>query len=251
MRKGSRGGVTRRAKGIPDDLAAIEMKQGRCPNGHLLPNRTDKGQCTPVFCAGSAPRAPALVVDELPDGSRFVTLGKKGSKERRTRKEALAIVSAEADKVIEAMIPGTSPAMVAARQAAQAQKAEELVKLAHGIGRFAAMRAFLKVPEGLEGADAEQYVNRRAMSLTVDALAEVERQLKLGDDSMRREAARDILDMTGLRKKESAGAGGPVIMLVGQNGQGMPWMQRVPISSTQVAPAAQQQIEGSNEKIGS
>lgn len=230
--------MTRRAQGIPDDLAAVEKLQGRCPGAHVLPHRTDRGQCTPVFCAGSAPRAPALVVDTLPDGSRFVTIGKKGTKERRTRKEALAIVSAEADKVIDALIPGDSPAMVAARQAAHQQKAEELVKLAHGIGRFAAMRAFLKVPEGLEGADAEQYVTQRSMALTVDALAEVERQLKLGDDSMRREAARDILDMTGLRKKEGVQGGGPVIMLVGQNGQGLPWMQRVPIGSSQLSTKA-------------
>ncbi len=208
-----------RRKG-PPDIIRLEAKQGRCPEGHLLPHKSNKGRCTPVFCAGS--NAPADEGEEAASVSEADLPPKLGSLLRESKRQVLLEVSRVADEFIDKMIPGETIQAQAGRAAAKAQKADELQKLAMNIGRYAAMRTYFKVPEGLAGAEAEEYVKRRAEILSVDAITDLERDLKLGDDHQRREARRDLLDMAGLRKRESVQGGGSVIMLVNQVGGGMP-----------------------------
>lgn len=221
---------------LPDEIRTVEAAQGRCPGGHALPNRTNKGRCTPVYCPVFKGGSP--VVEKRTNAGRdkiaLSEIGKKGRKKQLADKETLATLSTEADKVIEEMIPGDSPGMVAAREEAKRFKMEHLTKLAQSVGRWSAMKAFFKVPENLEGAAAEEFVQRRALSLSVDAIMVLEKQLKLGDSAEQREAVRDILDMNGMRKRESGTAGGAVIMLINPNGTGpipSPFAQRIPISS--------------------
>jgi hypothetical protein len=228
-------------KGMPDDLRKLESSQGRCPGGHLLPHRTNKARCTPVYCAGSTSGKDTNGVSTSPGEAIANTdIGNaiKGHKSR-----ALAEISRQADTIIDAMIPGDTAAGQAARLAAKAQKAEHLVKIGHDIGRFAAVRAYFKVPEGLEGAKAEEFVKNKAEALSVDAIVDLERDMKLGDDTQRREARRDLFDMLGIRKRENAPQARSVIVLVGQPG--------VP-NSRPVAPweeAKRKQIQASNQTV--
>lgn len=204
-------------RAVPDDILRLETQQGRCPTGHLLPHKTNRGRCTPVFCAGSsAGTNDRQSVGETKQES--VSNPRIGSALKAAKAQAIAEISREADDLIDKMIPGDSLAAQSGRAAAKAQKADELQKLAHQIGRWAAMRTHFKVPEGLQGAEAEEYVKRRVEVLSVDAITDLERDLKLGDDHQRREARRDLLDMAGLRKREAAPNGGSVIMLINQNG---------------------------------
>ncbi len=225
-------GSGQRATAVSADVMDVESQFLRCPHGHNLPNKTNKGTCSPVHCAGGVSvNAPPKV-----KARAKAAAGRAGKKKEMANKAERAAITAEADAIIDAMIPAY---MEEARATAKEVKAQELTRLGQSLGRFAAMRAFFKVPEGLEGAQAEEYVQRRALTLSVDAMAELERQLKLGDDTQRREAARDILDMNGMRKRESGGGNGPVIVMMGQNGGALavPWAQRLPASSTQTAPA--------------
>lgn len=205
---------------------------GRCPKGHILPHRTNLGTCTPVYCAGhlsGVNERSAHVSTKATKDDKFTTMAALGVATRRNRKEVMDILSKEADSVIDTMIPETIPGWEQARATAKAQKGEELVKLSHAIGRWSAMKAFFKVPEGLKGAEAEQFVAEKAMELSVDAVCELERQLKLGDPAERRDALRDILDMTGQRRKESIGSSSPTIILIGQSPNGpvaVPWDRR-------------------------
>lgn len=217
-----------KAVGKAEKTLAAEKSGATCPKGHKLPHRTNRGRCTPVHCPGSAAGINA-------QGGQ--SAAEKGGLVRKARMAVIKQLGQEADEVIDTLIPGESDAAKTARMAAKAEKAGELVRLAQGIGRWAAAKAHFKVPDGLEGAAAEEWVSRRALMLSVDALAELERQLKLGDDTQRREAARDILDMNGMRKKESVGgANTPIIMLVNPNGGPVqvPWAQRAPIGSTAI-----------------
>jgi hypothetical protein len=219
-----------RPRTAPAEVFSTEESQLRCPKGHRLPHRTNQGTCTPVHCAGSASgkgnRRPRVVENGYK--GKFTEIGRMGGVAKKSRSLALQAISTEADAVIDTMIPETVPGYKEARAAAKMQKGEEIVRLANGIGRWAAMRAFFKVPEGLVGEKAEEWVQQRSMMLSVDALAELERQLKLGDDTQRREAARDILDMTGQRKKAEAAQATPVFILQNVPGQTLPpWAQRV------------------------
>jgi hypothetical protein len=136
------------------------------------------------------------------------------------------------------MIPGDSLAMQAARAQAKATMGDELSKLGASIGKFAAMRAYFKAPEGLQGAEAMEYVQKKAEALTVDAITDLERDLKLGDDAQRREARRDLLDMNGMRKKEQTPNTHPLIIMMGTNGApqiSLPWSQKTKVIEATVS----------------
>lgn len=206
--------------------------QLKCPVGHLLPHETGNGKCTPVYCAVRQAQTAGL---------------KKASAVHAARSAALKAIHQEADTVIDSMIPESVPGYKEARALAKDKKSTEMVNLSHAIGRWNAMKSFFKVPEGLAGADAEEFVRQRAMMLSVDAIAVLEEMLKTGDTKDRLDAAREILDMTGQRKRDSGGSTGPVIMLMGAGGT-VPWAQRIevknggavstPVGSVEVSPAA-------------
>jgi hypothetical protein len=231
-------------------VADVEAAQARCPEGHLLPHRTENGSCTPVYCAGGKPLGQQRTRGQREKATAFKTASMR--KIIEDKQKVVKLLSEEADRTIDALIPEGMPGFEEARRTARQQKAEELIRLAQGIGRYAAMKAYFKVPENLSGAEAEAWVTKRSIELSVDALAELERQLKLGDDFQRREAARDILKMNGLDKKEAPPQTNAVIVLNNPAGlAGIPWLKPLEppatvdalpasatASATTVAPAA-------------
>lgn len=229
-----------RHKAVPSDVLKLETSQGRCPNGHLLPNKTNKGRCTPVYCAGSlAGSNDRQSTSEVK--SESVLTPRVGSALKAAKAEVLAQLDARADEVIDRLLPGESMEMLAARASAKAQKADELQKIGHQIGRFAAHSAVFKTPEGLQGAEAEEYFKREAENLLPSIIVDLKRDLQLGDDAQRREARRDILDITGKRKQENAPAMHSVFILMPPKGSTtgqikVPWSSKNKIIN--VAPLA-------------
>lgn len=84
----------------------------------------------------------------------------------------------------------------------------------------------IPLPEGLEGAAAESYVEARLTNLSVVAVAELEWQLRFGSDSERAKAAKDILDATGHGKKDRVGSNTQLIIVNGFSGT-LPWAKPV------------------------
>jgi hypothetical protein len=84
-------------------------------------------------------------------------------------------------------------------------------------------RKLVPVPEGLTGADADDYVERRITELQPVAIAEMERQLRFGNDSERDKASRFLLDAGGHGKKDRLGVGANMIVInMGGSGNGSP-----------------------------
>ena len=88
----------------------------------------------------------------------------------------------------------------------------------------------LKLKSKVTQKYGDPLVRQKAMALSVDAVTVLEKMLKLGDSKEQMEAAREILDMTGQRKRDSGGASGPVIMLMGAAGS-VPWAQRIEVKN--------------------
>lgn len=193
------GKPSNRTPGAPKEM---EIGFLSCPKGHKLPHKTDRGECSPVFCPG------------------FEGGGVK-MRAAKLAKQVVKAISAEADEVIE-----SAPLSKEGKEIAVTAKGELLGKLSQAHGRQAARKTFFKVPPNLQGADAEAWAQQKAVSLLPEAMAELEYQLMLGDDAQRRDAARDILDINGMRKRESSSGGGATIIL-NLGGKELPWAQRV------------------------
>lgn len=201
-----------------------------CPSGHTLP----KDGCTPLYCGSSAkkPRAP-----QLPD-PQTVKYAKQGASQRKGAKKKAASVDGVVARAQEEMlqtIEGTVElnALEAVVDEDFTKKAAD--RLAKRVKEKAMRMALLKVPKDLNGADAEEWADRKAVELLPAALAEIEYQLYYGDDAQRREAARDVLDMTGRRRREVGGNMAPTIVL---NMPGYaPWEKVVNAEVTVGAPA--------------
>lgn len=190
------------AKNLPQEDLALEEALLRCPNAHLLPHDTGHGQCTSFYCG---------------DGKR----GMRKPKDKRLKKVKEGMVELKPSD-IERAFPTTEPT-----------PSEELMDAQHRISgaaaRLQARRAFLKVPEGLKGEDAENYVTSKLVDLTPDAVAEYEFQLKLGDDKQRMEAASRIMDATGHGKRDRENAGSsPILLLTGVDVNQLPWALKKP-----------------------
>lgn len=211
----------------PIAVTKLEATQGRCPGGHVLPNRTNKGRCTPVYCAGS--NAGSNARQSIAATERQSTSSPETNGALKAAKAAiLAELDRRADEMIDRLLPGETLEMQAARAAAKAQKADELQKIGHQVGRFAAHRAVFKVPEGLRGPEAEEYFSRAMEDLLPSIAIDLRRDLELGDDAQRREARRDVLDILGKRKRESAPNVANVLVLQGMDGTNqikLPWSQ--------------------------
>lgn len=213
---------------VPTDVLKLEAAQGRCPEGHKLPHRTERGRCTPVHCAGHSAGANS----RQPVAERKATSvesPRTNSALKASQKEVLAQLNSMADAIIDKMLPGDTIEMQAARAAAKAQKVEELQKLGHQVGRLSALRAIYSAPEGLQGAAAEEYFKREAENLLPDIIVDLKRDLQLGDDTVRREARRDILDIVGKRKIDAAPNVHAAFLLVNPNGGSVinvPWSKK-------------------------
>jgi hypothetical protein len=161
----------------------------KCPKGHTLPNRTNKGQCTPLHCAGS--RSAAQEKNPV----------------RAARKKAKAAAPTPADAVLDAVKPAPAPDQVLpelAKAAAYEAKMEALEQIAKSMSRLEAREVLLNVPKGLKGAEAEAWADAKLQELLPWAVAEKEFQLKHGDDEQRSRAADRVLEANGRGKKEGA-----------------------------------------------
>lgn len=91
----------------------------------------------------------------------------------------------------------------------------------------AKVRAELVPVPKIEGAEAEEWAENKKVALLPAAIAEIEYQLKYsGSDKARIEAARDVLDMNGMRKRDAPVAGGAVIFFNPGEGFKLPWKKQ-------------------------
>lgn len=209
---------------MTEEQKEADQKFSRCPKGHALPHRTNKGLCSPLFCAGSIKGAKSTAKPVQPKPAKV----KQDALEKAARGEL-----ADLGFDIEA----------AGVEEATAQTTGKIVQ-AHG--RYTARQAYLKVPEFKDARERDTWVENKKMELVPLALANVEYSLKLGDSIERERAGSKILDMTGHGKKDGgSGNSAPLIMLIGAPttpGQG-PWVRRIdkdgkelPMIEGQIAP---------------
>lgn len=219
----------------------------KCPAGHELPRETKNGQCTPLYCADDGATAEGV----LPSGK-----AKRAKKEKMpftslekapTRVEDLPIPKAEkvathalvtaADNAIketvEAALENEVDRFNATSAAIEASKGM-IGRAGTGLGAFAIRQAFLKIPKAMDNEKAEEWAQSKAVELLPTALGEVEFRLKFGTDDQRYEAAKDVLDMNGMRKRDAINSGGNTIILnLGPNGT--PWAKKVVSSAVDAA----------------
>lgn len=191
------------------------LRDLRCPQDHVLPNMTARGQCTPVYCAN----------EDGAVGMHQPQVGNKKTK-HQLKLEAVAkaaIGLAAPTPYIKELLPGEGLAEDAAHGAAAISRADQMTKIGHAAGRLAARRQFAKLPFHLTGVEAENWADKRLVELLPDAVAELQYQLQLGDDGMRERAAARILDANGRGKKDNGNQGGNPIIIIG--GVTLPWAQ--------------------------
>lgn len=214
----------------------VEATKGfyRCPMGHQLPNNTSNGQCTPVWCASEMAAGVSMQPAERSRGGPNVGQVAKGRYltseiNTATRRARDAAMNRDADAEIRALIPKTARRfeVAAMKKTAMVQKADEVVRIGHAVGRYAARRAFLKYPNGMTGAAVDEFVQERLDELSVDAVAEWEYQLKTGDDRQRMEAADKVMTAKGYGKGATPIGASPVIILTGSAAAVPPWRSTV------------------------
>ena len=177
----------------------------RCPKGHKLPREG----CTPLYCVG---------------GGKQPKPGSPADVERKAREATFAatdIALARAEKREEETFNDRK----GLKEAPVDEKDRTAKVLATKVGQWAARKALLQVPEGLGGADAEEWAQKEGVALLPMAVAELKYQLLYGDDKQRSEAARDVLSMNGMRNRESGGNNAPTIIL-NIGGGPLPWEEK-------------------------
>ena len=183
--------------------------QIQCPKGHALPRSTKYGECTPVHCAGT---------------SKNGSLAKTYTVTHKAKRDLIKTIKTDATSQIAQALEGLDETQ---KRVATEAASEEATTLAHLTGRRAARQQLYKIPENLEGADAEEHVQKNFLRLAPYAVAEIEHQLLYGDDAQRRDAARDVLDAVGMRKKEGNGGGSGATIILNLGGKELPWAQKV------------------------
>lgn len=91
--------------------------------------------------------------------------------------------------------------------------------------RNEAREALVPAPN-LTGAAAEEYVEEKKVALLPQALAEVEFQLRYGDNKERAEAARDVLRMNGMLNRDAPTGVAPTVIINMGDKQALPWLKR-------------------------
>lgn len=210
----------------PDKDPAVveaERKFYGCPGGHRLPHHTEKGDCTPLWCAaGLKPgKRKAVAPKPVGEGRRSAPSGRPADGAAEGGLTDVALVAGRTSRASardgEAVVEETA-------------RAEEATRVARGRGRFAARMAVADVPAGMEGTAAEDWADKRLLSLLPLAVAEVEAQLKFGDASQRERAADKVMAATGRGKREAGNNSAPTIIFMtqGEGGSGrvaVPWSQ--------------------------
>lgn len=196
----------------------------KCPFGHALPHKGKRGNCTPLYCTDHAEDG-LVPLAESPRAAQKSQRGFAAQLEAaETKEEKLAVVEKQELNTEEARL----------------HKADLRRKL---------RRQYLDLPQQLEGAAAEEWATKKVISLVPDAVAEVEWQLKMGDDNQRIAAARDILDAAGMRKTDKGGGGvSPIIFINGGGGNfTLPWSQS---AAQRPSAPSNQTVEGETASKG-
>jgi hypothetical protein len=182
---------------LTEEQKKTESKFYRCPKGHSLPNRTNQGNCTPIFCAGSKP-------------------GKKEKKAKGPKMQDLGEVTTTLAKVASA--------------GAEEMELVTTAKIQQAAGRFKARKNYVKLPEFQNPDDRDAWVEQKKGELVPYALMDLEYAVTLGDSQEREKARKEILDITG-HGKAGAPQGQPMIIIHGFSGnpQDLPWVQRVEV----------------------
>jgi hypothetical protein len=170
-----------------------------CPSNHKLPNSTPKGECTPLYCA------LGTTLD--------IGKAKKAAKPKETK--ALPATTKRKERVTTA----------------SEEVNDALARMEERLALSKAKRKHFGLTDGLEGADAEDWADKKLTALLPVAVAELEEQLTLGTPDERFRAATRVLDATGRGKREMLNNSGPSIVIVGaevKDGQVVvPWAQRL------------------------
>lgn len=199
----------RRKNLLTEEQARLEEKFGRCPKGHALPHRTERGNCNPMMCAGMD--SPVRDRSDQRKGGKSKSKSPKGS---------------------STVVPGDAlqtTALAEVDQAIASEMTEAETRIVKAATRHKARMKYVGMPtEWADDKEREKWIESKKRELIPFALAEVEYSLKLGDPSERERARKDVLDMTGHGKREPGGQGGPAqIVIVGMQAGGLPWVRRV------------------------
>jgi hypothetical protein len=165
-------------------------KMGRCPKGHQLPHRVNSKNCTPLACGGKA-------------------LSKKERAAGLTETAGIPRKPADLTSLAE-------------------QEEEVRARLLEKVSILKAKRAFFGIPEAeaLDKDSIDGWIDEKLLKLGIDAVAELEEQLKLGSSEDRRITAFKILDALGKGKKDAVPLP-PQTIHVHINQNELPWAQRV------------------------
>lgn len=198
---------------LTEEQKTTEAKFGRCPKGHKLPHRTNRGLCTPVYCVGSKP-------------------GKKDKKQK-----ALVPVDPGFTDLAEVGSIIGNPLFTDPMFERKIQEAET---------RHNARVKFVQMPFSFANEkEQDAWIEAKKRALVPLALADVEYSLKLGDQQEREKARKEVLDMTGHGKKEADGSKStPQIIIVGMNGQvaDNPWIRKMELKEQKELPAEAQVV---------
>ncbi len=175
-----------------------------CPKGHKLPNAISGMQCGMSWCASEP-----LVTNYKPTTHRQSRQEKyKNATQKGPAKSAMAEIKAE----LATTQPETGLGDVVEDKA-------YLEKMEKNIGRYAARKAFAKLPKDLTPETIRKFIEKKLETLLPAAIERVEYDLKLGDDDVSRKMALEVLDRTGFgRKDNNVMPGAPIIIV--QSGTG-------------------------------
>lgn len=209
------------ALGMTPQVQEAEGRFYRCPKGHKLPNKTARGECTPIWCADTEGALGSRV------GTSTVSHTKNARKAGKEATEAaLVATDGEVDKVLDrSKVPDSHKELVKVQ--AEDQRSEQLAKTGAALGRKVARQALLDMPQNLKGADAEKWSDEKIVEMLPLAVAEVQYQLEYGDDGQRMKAAEKILDATGRGKRDGGGGATSPIVMINIPG-GFSWRKPVP-----------------------
>jgi hypothetical protein len=187
----------------------------KCPKGHDLPREG----CTPIYC-GDTPNGKK-VVQKDPAALHAMKRGRSSAKTAKDKSPGLDGVALRAVNQLKTDLAVQDLGTVPEVPPDEDHKAKVVERVGKRIAERAVRLALVKAPQNLTGADAEEWADKKSVDLLPDALAQIEYDLKYGDDGQRREAARDVLDMTGRRRREGGGNVAPTIVL--NLGGALPW----------------------------
>jgi hypothetical protein len=236
-----------------DEQRSLLSEVASCPSGHALPNHTDTGQCTPLYCAGSQTSSnkklqmvgtkklndKKMLKRSLKDQlhAEFTPVGgSKAKKQVALLKGARkAVKDAVAELKVKKQLKGAEDIDDEMAQAvAKAEYLDGLHTVGAALGRYLARKKLYKYPEFTDEKEAIAYVEKKLVTLAPEALAQLEYELKMGDSNSRAAAAREVLDRAGFAKSDKSDRLSQPIVLINAGANGVqvqsgtaPWLNRV------------------------